>query len=103
MRQMSSNQKDLMKDVTLAMFIGYNCMPPVPDRNMGLWQGVYVDFTGAVDIRSPLVITDLPLPDTSQAFLIMSAELVNASTTRQNGTLRGEIVEAGLRFEKRVE
>ena len=45
-------QKDLMKDVTLPMFIGYNCMPPVPDRNMGLWQGVSVDFTGAVDIRA---------------------------------------------------
>jgi hypothetical protein len=94
---------ELMKDVSLAMFVGYDCMPTVPDRNMGLWQDVFVDFTGPVDLRNPFVVTDLPLPRTSAAMLTVSAELVNATAAVQKGVLRGTVVEDGLTFEKEVE
>jgi len=36
--------KAVMRDVTEIMTIGYDCMPTVPDRNMGIWQDVYLDF-----------------------------------------------------------
>jgi len=52
-------------------------MMTVPDRNTGIIQDVYVDWTGPVDIRHPFVVTDLALPDTSRAALAVSAELVN--------------------------
>jgi len=93
---------ELMKDVTLAMFVGYDCMPTAPDRNMGLWQEVFLDFTGPVDVRDPFVVTDLPLPATSPAYLTVSAEVHNATAGPQKGILRGTIVEDGLEFEKPV-
>ena len=86
-------RKEGMKDVGLAMFIGYDCMPTVPDRNMGFWQRVYLDFTGPVDIRHPFVVARLPLPQTSPARLTVSAELVNATAAPQEGILRGTVEE----------
>ena len=91
-----------MQDVSLAMSIGYDCMPTVRDRNMGLWQDVYLEFTDAVDIRDPFVVTDLPLPKTDAAYLTVSAELVNASDSPQKGVLKGVIREDGTTFAKEV-
>ena len=95
--------KEIMKDVTLVMSIGYDCMPTVRDRNMGIWQEVYIDCTGPVDIINPFVTTRLPLPETSPANLNISAELVNATQSYQKGVLKGVILEDGVRFEKNVE
>jgi len=96
-------RKDIMKDVTLVMSIGYDCMPTVRDRHTGLWQGVTVDWTGPVDIRNPFVVTRLPLPDISPARLTVSAELVNATTSPQKGHLTGTVLETGATFTKPVE
>ena len=93
---------ELMKDVSLCMSVGYDCMPTVRDRNMGLWQGVYIDFTGPVDIRAPFVKTDLPLPKLSPASLTVSAELVNTAQSPVKGVLRGIVEEAGVTFEREV-
>ena len=46
----------------------------VPDRNIGLWQDVYLEFSGPVEIRDPFVVTRLPLPQTSPATLQVSAD-----------------------------
>ncbi|MHB8902502.1 MAG: glycoside hydrolase family 2 protein [Thermoguttaceae bacterium] len=86
-------RKEIMKDLTLVFSIGYDCMPHVPDRNMGIWQDVGVEVTGPVDIRDPFVVTDLPLPEISPASLTVSAELVNASSVLQKGVLEGVIRE----------
>ena len=95
--------KEIMKDVTMVTAIGYDCMPTVRDRNMGLWQEVFLDWTGPVDLRDPLVVTRLPLPQTSPATLAVSAELVNTSPAPVKGVLRGTVVEAGLSFAQPVE
>ena len=96
-------QSELMNDVTEIMAIGYDCMMTVPDRNMGLWQKVWLDWTGPVDIRNPFVITDLPLPETNRAVLTVSVELVNAAESPVKGILRGTIPGTDLRFEQPVE
>lgn len=93
---------DIMKDVTFNMSVGYDCMLPQPDRNMGLWQGVSLRFTGPVDIRNPFVVTDLPLPETKPARLTISTELVNATAGPQSGVLSGTVPSAGVTFEKAV-
>ena len=95
--------KEIMKDVTEVMSIGYDCFPTIPDRNIGILQEVYIDFTGPVDIRDPFVVTDLPLPKTSPAYLTVSAELVNTTDSPQKGVLKGIIMENGVEFEKNVE
>ena len=96
-------RKEIMKDVTLVFSIGYDCMPHVPDRNMGIWQDVGVELTGPVDIRDPFVVTDLPLPRTDPAYLTVSAELVNTSPSTQRGILAGLIGQAGVSFQREVE
>jgi exo-1,4-beta-D-glucosaminidase len=42
-----------------------------PDRNAGVWKRVYLSSTGPVSIRNPDVATDLPLPATAPAYLII--------------------------------
>jgi len=96
-------QSELMKDVTEIMTIGYDCTMTVPDRNMGLWQEVWIDTSGPVAIRNPFVVTRLPLPETDRATLAISAELVNATASPAKGLLRGSIAGTDVRFEQPVE
>lgn len=96
-------KKEIQKDVTYAVSVGYDCMPPIPDRNMGIWQEVFLEWTGPVDIRDPFVATELPLPDTSRATLAVSAELVNATSSPVRGALRGRVEGTDVRFEQPVE
>lgn len=95
-------QKEGMQDVGLAMFIGYDCLATVPDRNIGLWQDVYLEFRGAVQIRDPFVVSQLPLPQTTPAALQVSATLVNSTSAAQDGVLKGTIAETGGKFEEQV-
>ncbi|HUT94868.1 MAG TPA: glycoside hydrolase family 2 protein [Thermoguttaceae bacterium] len=95
-------QKEGMQDVGLAMFIGYDCMGTVPDRNIGLWQDVSLEFRGLVEIRDPFVVTQLPLPQTSPAALKVTAVLVNSTGAAQEGVLKGTIEETGGQFETSV-
>lgn len=97
-------RKEIMKDVTLAMMsIGYDCMPTVPDRQTGLWQGVHLEFTGPVAIRDAFVVTRLPLPATNSATVNISTEVVNASTSPVTGVLDGRIRGTDVSFQQAVE
>jgi beta-galactosidase/beta-glucuronidase len=79
---------DIGKNVTMLCSIGWDWIPPVRDRNMGIWQPVYLRTTGAVTIGHPHLITDLPnLPDTSVAKLSLGLVLTNHSDVSKNGTL----------------
>ena len=70
----------------------------VPDRNMGICQEVFVEWTGPVAIRHPFVVTELPLPDTNRATLTVSAELVNATAAAVKGVLRGSVAGTDVQF-----
>lgn len=66
---------------------GWDWVPGVRDRNIGIWQDVRVRFTDAVTIEDPQIITDLPLPDTSSALLTVKTGLRNNSDKAQKVTL----------------
>jgi len=83
---------DIGKNVTMQCSVGWDWLPAVRDRNMGIWQDVYVTTTGPVDIRFPKVVTDLPLPDTSPATITVSAELYNPTGRAASGSLRVALV-----------
>lgn len=83
--------QDIFKDLTLKMSGGWDCALPVRDRNMGIYQDVFLSFTDAVDINHPYIITDLNLPDTTNANITVSATLFNASDKNIRGVLRGKI------------
>jgi len=69
---------DIGKNVTMLSSVGWDWIPEVRDRNMGIWQPVYLRTTGQVVISQPRVITQLPaLPDTGVATLSLDVLLSN--------------------------
>ena len=56
---------------------GWDWIPGIRDRNIGIWQPVKIHLTDEVEVGDVQVITDLPLPLTSYADVYVSAELVN--------------------------
>ncbi|MEO9144528.1 MAG: sugar-binding domain-containing protein [Ginsengibacter sp.] len=80
---------DIGKNVTMLCSVGWDWMPAVRDRNMGIWQPVYLRTSGQVTIQNPHIKTDLPnLPDTNVAKLSVNLTLNNFSDDMQNGKLK---------------
>jgi hypothetical protein len=69
--------------------IGWDWIPTVRGRNIGIWNDVYLTTSGPVTLESPLVTTTLPLPDTSRADVRLEVSLNNHEAQAVNGTLRG--------------
>ncbi|SDG06123.1 glycoside hydrolase family 2 protein [Mucilaginibacter gossypii] len=79
---------DIGKNVTMLCSSGWDWIPPVRDRNMGIWQPVFLRTSGAVTIGRPKLITDLPsLPDTGTAKLSLNLTLTNNTTATHGGKL----------------
>lgn len=83
---------DIGKNVTMLCSVGWDWMPPVRDRNMGIWQPVYLRTSGAVTIGRPQLKTDLPnLPDTGVAKLSLKLTLTNHQQAAERGQLKVSI------------
>jgi len=78
---------DIGKNVTMHCSVGWDWIPAVRDRNMGMWQDVKISATGPVDIRDVQVVTDLSLPDVSIADISIKADFINFSDLVQEGVL----------------
>ena len=79
---------DIGKNVTMLCSVGWDWIPPVRDRNMGIWLPVYLRTSGAVTIADPKIVASLPLlPDTSLAKIALSLKLKNHNLTDENGKL----------------
>ncbi|MFO7621358.1 MAG: beta galactosidase jelly roll domain-containing protein [Bacteroidales bacterium] len=77
---------DIGKNVTMLCSVGWDWVPPVRDRNMGIWLPVYLRTSGPVTIGDARVITDLPsLPDTSLAKISVSLTLFNHTGNNESG------------------
>ena len=74
--------------------------PTPPDKNMGLWQDVYLTMSGPVQIRHPAVVTHLVDNHGATVELTILAELHNASDKAIEGKLRAEIPGLRLRVEQ---
>jgi len=70
---------------------GWDWMPGIRDRNIGIWQDVRIKYTGNVTLGDPQVITDLPLPDTTSADVFIRSDLTNHSGKPQSVTLHCEL------------
>ena len=86
------------KDLAIT-FVDWNPMPP--DKNMGLWRGVWLSRTGPVAIRNPQVVSDLyfwPKDSTNVvlARLSVSANLINTSDHAVNGSLELQLEDQKL-------
>jgi len=74
--------------------------PAPPDKDMGLWRGVYIETTGPVSVRYPQVITHFPARSLHHADLTVEAELHNAGDKAVTGTLEASL--EGLRLRQEV-
>ena len=79
---------------------GWDWMPYVPGRNMGVYKAVYLSRTGAVSLADPWVRTDLPSP--AQANLSVQVGLANSTAAPVTGVLTGMIRPGGIAFSRAV-
>jgi hypothetical protein len=87
-------------DPTYHASAGWDWIPTIRGRNIGIWGAVNLEITGAVTLEDPFISTKLPLPDTSSADLTVEVDLVNRLPKPVNGKLRGRF--GDLRFEQRL-
>jgi hypothetical protein len=80
---------DIGKNVTMLCSVGWDWMPAVRDRNMGIWQPVFLRTSGSVVIQNPQIKTELPNEsDTNVAHLSLNLSLNNFTNASQNGVLK---------------
>jgi hypothetical protein len=66
---------------------GWNWLPIIKGRNMGIWNDVTFRVAGSVSIIDPWVSSILSLPDTTKADLTIHTGLKNTGTQPVKGTL----------------
>ena len=72
---------------TMHATIGWDWIPTVRGRNIGIYDDVWLAFTGPVTVEDPFVRTELPLPDTTKATVYAQATLANHTEAPVSGTL----------------
>jgi Tol biopolymer transport system component len=72
---------------TFLCTLGWDWIPAMRDRDMGIWQKVTLSATGPVVVRDPTVSSDLPLPRTDSADLTLQTLLQNQSNEPQSGNI----------------
>ncbi len=79
---------------TFLCTLGWDWMPAMRDRDIGIWRDVTVSASGAVVLRDPWVSSDLR---GGEADLAVETTVVNVADQGSDGVLHGEF--AGVRFE----
>jgi len=67
---------------------GWDWVPGVRDRNIGIWQPVCIKVSDGITIGDTRVITDLPLPDTTSADIRVETSLKNSLDRDAEVTLK---------------
>ncbi|MBP5566015.1 MAG: discoidin domain-containing protein [Bacteroidales bacterium] len=76
--------------------IGWDWIPTVRGRNIGIWRDVRFTTSGDVTVADPLVQTVLNLPDTTRALVTGEALLTNLSDTARKVLWEGKIGDASF-------
>jgi len=69
--------------------IGWDWIPTIRGRNIGIWNDVWLTTTGPVTIEDPFLFTDLPLPDTTKADIHVELILQNHTAEAVTGRIKG--------------
>jgi beta-mannosidase len=68
---------------------GWDWIPTIPDRDMGIWKPVYIRVTGPVALRTPWIRTTNV--STSSATIQLQATLLNATGAAVSGSASADI------------
>ena len=90
-----------MDGPTFLCSLGWDWIPAIRDRNTGIWQKVFLSASGTVQIKSPLITTDLPLPKLNTADIAIQTTLENVTDQPQRGILKGSF--GNVTFQQPVE
>lgn len=80
--------------------IGWDWIPTIRGRNIGIWNDVFLSASGNVTITDPFVTTKLPLPDTTSADINIEVTLNNLKGETVSGNLTGRF--GDIQFEEKV-
>lgn len=81
--------------------IGWDWIPTMRGRNIGIWNDVFLTTTGKVTVQDPYVQTQLALPDTTQARLTAEVVVKNHDSRDVSGVLQGKV--GDVTFEQPVQ
>ncbi|MDW7695121.1 glycoside hydrolase family 2 TIM barrel-domain containing protein [Flammeovirgaceae bacterium SG7u.111] len=87
----------IAKNVSHQYVAGWDWIQPIRDRNTGIWDKVFIEKTGSVNIKNPHIITSVPgkrNPNKQQqapATLKVATELQNPTNKDVEGTLHYEL------------
>ena len=70
---------------------GWDWLPAIRDRDTGIWQGVTLRQTGAVQLGDTQVVTRLPLPDRGSAEVEIHVPVHNAGQGGADGAGAGGV------------
>jgi hypothetical protein len=89
----------LSKDYTKWDVLGWDWIPAIRDRDMGITEDIYIHATGSIELDNLYVTSDLPLPDTSSAKLVISGDLINRSGSVREGIIQGTVTATGQKIQ----
>lgn len=81
--------------------IGWDWIPTMRGRNIGIWNDVFLTTTGKVTVQDPYVQTQFALPDTTQARLTAEVVVKNHDGKDVSGVLQGRV--GDVTFEQPVQ
>ncbi|GHT46845.1 hypothetical protein FACS189440_05780 [Bacteroidia bacterium] len=89
---------------TIHASVGWDWVPTIRGRNVGIYNDVFLSYTGKVQIRDPWIIVDLDTEnkDFSKAGLTVKTELSNVANQAVNIIVKGIIQPGNLPFESKV-
>ena len=94
------NRTDNSTSPSYVCSCGWDWMPPVPGRDMGIHRSVRLTNTGDVSLVDPWIRTDLP--DLSRADVLIQVDVQNHSNAPVNGVLKGVISPGQIAFSQSV-
>jgi hypothetical protein len=86
---------------TFLCSIGWDWIPAIRDRNTGIWQKVFLSAKGPVQIKDPLLTSDVALPGLKTADVTIQTTVENTSNNPEKGILKGCF--GDILFQKAVE
>ena len=87
---------EILHNVTEYCSVGWDWIAPARDRNMGLWQHVWLEATGPVAVRDPAAMTDVRLPDRDRAAVTIRCQLDNSEAKERKADLTVRLAPDGF-------
>jgi len=87
---------EIARNVAQICAVGWDWVAAARDRNMGLWQNVWLQATGSVAVRDPAAFTDVRLPEGDAAAVTLRLHLENAAAVEQKVELTARIKPEGF-------